>query len=103
MSQWKRVLSTPFEVNLKLSREDASPLVDDELYRRLVGGLIYLCNTHPDICEATCVLSWLSNKHHENHWHAGKRVLRYIAGTLDYGITYTRGGDHTLVGFCDPN
>ncbi|MCO5563526.1 hypothetical protein L7F22_017170 [Adiantum nelumboides] len=32
---------------------------------------------------------------------AGKRVLRYIAGTLDYGITYTRGGYSTLVGFCD--
>ncbi|MCO5568844.1 hypothetical protein L7F22_022545 [Adiantum nelumboides] len=42
-----------------------------------------------------------SNKPHENHWHAGKRVIRYIAGTLDYGITYTRGGDSTLVGFCD--
>ncbi|MCO5605159.1 hypothetical protein L7F22_059339 [Adiantum nelumboides] len=47
------------------------------------------------------VLSRFSNKPHENHWHASKRVLRYIAGTLDYGITYTRGGDSTLVGFCD--
>ena len=68
-----------------------------------MGGLIYLCNTHLDICEAIGVLSRFSNKPHENHWHAGKRVLRYIASTLDYGITYTRGGDHTLVGFCDSN
>ncbi|MCO5556773.1 hypothetical protein L7F22_010325 [Adiantum nelumboides] len=100
-SQPPTTVSTPFEVNAKLSREDASPLVDAELHRRLVGGLIYLCNTRPDICEATGVLSRFSNKPHENHRHAGKRVLRYIAGTLDYGITYTRGGDSTLVGFCD--
>ena len=100
MSECKAV-STPFEVNLKLSREDTSTLVDGELYRRLVGGLIYLCNTRPDICEATGVLSRFCNKPRESHWHAGKRVLRYITGTLDYGITYTRGGDITLVGFCD--
>lgn len=100
MSECK-VVSTPFEVNAKLSNKDSSPVVDVELYRRPVGGLIYLCNTRPDICEATGVLSRFSNKPHENHWHAGKRVLRYIAGTLDYGITYTRGGDSNLVGFCD--
>ena len=42
MSECKSV-STRFEVNLKLSKEDSSTLVDELLYRRLVGGLIYLC------------------------------------------------------------
>lgn len=100
VSGYKEV-NTPFEVNVKLSREDTSALVDGEMYRRLVGGLIYLCNTRPDICEAIGVLSRFCNKPRESHWHLGKRVLRNITGTLDYGITYTRGGDITLVGFCD--
>ncbi|MCO5564643.1 hypothetical protein L7F22_018309 [Adiantum nelumboides] len=68
-------VSTPFEVNAKLSREDASPLVDVEIYRRLVGGLIYLCNTRPDICEATGVLSRFSNKPRENHWYFVYSIL----------------------------
>ena len=98
MAECKSV-GTPMEVDVKLSTEDSSPLVDEAKYRRLVGSLIYLCNTRPDISFATGVLSRFSNKPQENHWRAGMQVLKYIKGTLDYGITYTKG--NTLTGFCD--
>ncbi|KAH7433075.1 hypothetical protein KP509_07G054000 [Ceratopteris richardii] len=91
--------STPMEVNHKLSMDDNMPDVDAKKYRKLVGSLIFLCNTRPDICYAVGVLSRFSNKPKESHWNAGMRILRYIAGTLDFGILYTTGD--TLQGYCD--
>jgi hypothetical protein len=98
MTECKSV-GTPMEVNLKLSAEDASPLVDERLYRKLVGSLIFLCNTRPDISYSVGVLSRFSNKPRENHWNAGMRILRYLKGTQGYGINYSTG--KTLIGFCD--
>ena len=61
MTECKDVVS-PMEVNGKLSVEDASPLVDIREYRKLVGSLIFLCNTRPDISFAVGVLSRFSNQ-----------------------------------------
>ena len=66
MAKCKSV-GTLMEVNVKLSTEDSSPLVDEAKYRKLVGSLIYLCNTRPDINLVTGVLSKFSNKSQENH------------------------------------
>ena len=98
MTECKDVVS-PMEVNGKLSVEDASPLVDIREYRKLVGSLIFLCNTRPDISFAVGVLSRFSNQPRENHWKVGMRVLKYVKGTLEYGITYKAG--KTLAGYCD--
>ena len=84
---------------MKLSREDSSPLMDEGKYIRLVGSLIYLCNTRLDTSFATGVLSKFSNKPWKNHWNVGMWVQKYIKGTLQYGITYTMS--RTLIGFCD--
>ena len=69
MTKCKTVV-TPMEVELKLSMEDASPLVNERLYRKLVGSLIFLCNTRPNVNYAVDVLSRFSNKPQENHWNA---------------------------------
>ena len=61
MTECKDVVS-PMEVNGKLSVEDASPLVDIREYRKLLGSLIFLCNTRPDINFAVAVLSRFSNQ-----------------------------------------
>ena len=94
-------VSTPMEVNVKLSAEDASSLVDIKKYRKLVGSLIFLTNTRLDISFSVGVLSTFSNKPRESHWKEGMRVLRYIRGTLEYDITYNEGD--TLIGYCDSN
>ncbi|KAJ7544622.1 hypothetical protein O6H91_09G086400 [Diphasiastrum complanatum] len=92
-------VAIPMEVNLKLSSEDPSPLVDSTKYKKLVGMLIYLTTTRFDICFAVGVLSRFTNMPHENHWKQGMRVLRYLKGTLNYGITYGHG--EILAGYCD--
>ena len=58
-----------------------------------------MVNSRPDLAYAWSILSQFSTKPHRSHWQATQHVLRYIHGTLDYGINYS-GGD-ILVGYSD--
>jgi len=89
------------EVDLKLSMEDNSPMVEEILYWKLVGSLIFLCNMGPDINYAVGVFSRFSNKPRKNHRSVGIKVLKYLKGTQGYGINYNI--DKNLMGFCDLN
>ena len=90
---------TPMDVNGKLSLGETSTLVDEKKYRKLVGSLIFLCNTRPDLCYVVGVLSRFSNIPRQNHWQAGTRLLKFLKGTLEYSITY--GKANTRTRFCD--
>lgn len=82
-------LSTPLNVAIKLTKE-GEPL-DRETYgySQLIGSLMYLsiC-TRPDISQAVGALARYMAQPTTAHWQAAKGVLRYLAGTADYGITY---------------
>eukprot|EP00253_Pinus_taeda_P028319 PITA_28319 len=71
-------------------KEDATSaeVVDATIYRQLVGSLMYLVNTRPDICYAINQLSQAMVKPTELFWKAGKHVLRYLRGTSGYGLWY---------------
>ena len=71
------------------------------LYRLLVGSLIYLSTTRLDLAYAISVLSQFMSKPLESHWVAAKGILRYLKGTLDFGIIYTDSCDVRLAGFSD--
>ena len=93
--------STPLSTSTKLINEEDNPL-DDPAYSELVGSLLYLsvC-TRPDIAHAVGVLSRFMSKPSATHFTAAKGVLRYLAGTPDYGITYKPGDTTELMGYCD--
>ena len=74
--------------------------MNPSLYRQLVGSLLYLTHTRPDIAFAVGLVSRFSQDPHESHWKATKRILRYIKGTVRFGIQYTAGTPE-LVGFTD--
>ena len=92
-------LTCPMYPNSKLSLDDDSPEVDSTLYRQLIGSLLYLANTRPDLSFSMSILSQFSTHPRRSHWQAAIRVLRYLRGTLDYGLHYA-GGD-VLVGYSD--
>ena len=94
-------ISTPLEQNVKLGNNDDSKEVDGTLYRQLVGSLNYLTTTRLDIAYLVSILSQFMAKPHENHGKATKRVLRYLKGTIDFGIEYTNDFDVELTGFSD--
>ena len=62
---------------------------------------MYLVNTRPDICYAVNTLSQFMVEPKRAHWPAAKHVLRYLQGTVELGLKYTRGNDIRLSGFTD--
>ena len=95
--------STPMEVRLKLSTKSTTPEVDATMYRSLVGSLRYLVHTRPDIAFAVGYVSRFMEKPRQEHLVAVKHLLRYIAGTTEYGLVYPKlsSGDNNLIGYSD--
>jgi hypothetical protein len=75
--------------------------VDSTLYRQLIGSLMYLVNTRPDICFVVNTLSPFMVEPRRVHWVATKQVLRYLCGTVDYGLDYQRGDGVRLASYTD--
>ena len=72
------------------------------MYHQLVGSLLYLTHSRPDLSFAIGpVARYIMQTPHESHWKATKRILRYIRGTIQFGIHYSTGRKPLLVGFTD--
>jgi len=81
-------VSTPMPSTMKLTATDGTPMEDKSLYRSVVGALLYLVNTSPDISFAVNKLCQFLQNPTTSHWTAAKRVLRYLQGTRSYGILF---------------
>ncbi|XP_068340328.1 uncharacterized mitochondrial protein AtMg00810-like [Pyrus communis] len=94
-------VSIPLPTSEKLKKVDGSELADESIYRKIVGSLLYLTATRPDLMYAASLLSRFMNSPTKKHFGVARRVLRYVQGTLSYGIEYTKDRDAILVEFCD--
>jgi hypothetical protein len=92
---------TPFHSGVKLTVDCDTPLVDVTLYCQLVGSLIYLTHSRLDLSFVVILVSKFMQNPHENHWKVAKRVLRYLQGTLHYGVFYSRKASISLLGYTD--
>ncbi|XP_074353053.1 secreted RxLR effector protein 161-like [Apium graveolens] len=93
--------STPAEVGLNLSKDDDSKFVDPTFYRSFVGSLMYLTATRPDITYGVSLISKFIEQPKKTHWEAGKRILRYVRGTLGDGLYYQKANNSKVLGYCD--
>ncbi|KAJ0580529.1 putative RNA-directed DNA polymerase [Helianthus annuus] len=91
----------PMEQNLKLDMCEDAERVDANQYRRLVGKLLYLQATRPDITHSVNVLSQFVTDPREPHQEAALRVLRYLKTTPGQGILLPKAGDLELSTYCD--
>jgi hypothetical protein len=94
-------MNTPMEAKLKLLVDTSSDLIDATLYRQIIGSLMYLTNTRLDICFAVNTLSQFLVEPRCVHLVAAKHVIRYLKGTMDYGLSYDGDHDFTLSGYTD--
>ncbi|PRQ55986.1 putative RNA-directed DNA polymerase [Rosa chinensis] len=92
---------TPTEVGLKLTKNGSGKRVNATLYKQIVGSLMYLTTTRPDIMFAVSMVSRYMEKPMEDHLVAVKRILRYLKGTADLGIFYKKFQSSNLCGFTD--
>ena len=93
--------ATPMNQNEKFCKEDRAVKVDERLYRTLIGCLMYLIATRPDIMNAISLLSRYMHCASEIHFQAAKRIVRYIKGTIDYGLRFCQVKNFTLHGYSD--
>ena len=93
--------ATPMNQKEKFCKEDGAEKVDEELYRSLIGCLMYLTATRPDIKQVVSLLSRYMHCACEIHFQAAKRILRYVKGTVDYGIRFSQDKNFNFRGFSD--
>ncbi|GKD47624.1 ribonuclease H-like domain-containing protein [Tanacetum coccineum] len=91
---------TPVDTESKLGN-DGDPVSDPTLYRSLAGSLQYLTFTRPDISYAVQQVCLHMHDPREPHFSALKRILRYVRGTLDYGLQLFSSSTTSLVAYSD--
>ena len=82
------MIATPMASNLKLLCDASSESVDATMYCQMIGSLMYLTNTSPNIFSAVNTLSQFLIDLRHVHLIAANHILRYLKGTVDYGIKY---------------
>ncbi|GAB1869619.1 Gag-pol polyprotein [Camponotus japonicus] len=105
-----KAAKTPMEVNPwkeqdNLNKENLECIIEKKPYRELIGCLMYLMlTTRPDLSASVNYFSRFQSNATDLHWNGLKRILRYIRGTLNYGLFYRRSGsgnDAALMGYAD--
>lgn len=72
---------------------------DQKAYRLMIGSLLYLCASRPDIMLSVCMCAHFQAAPKESHHPAVKRILRYLAHTPTLGLWYPKGAQFDLVGY----
>jgi hypothetical protein len=94
-------IPTPMVMNMKKPNETSSDLgdIDPHIYRHMIASLMHLVNIRPDICYAVSVLSQFMSQPRKTHSIAAKHVLRYLRGTISYGLRYASSLDMRMHGY----
>ena len=83
-----KAMATPMASKLKLLSDASSEKFDTMMYRQMIGSLMYLTNTRPNICFAVNTLSQFLTDLRHVQLIVEEHVLRYLKGTVDYGLKY---------------
>jgi uncharacterized membrane protein YgcG len=94
-------VATPMESNLKLMPDEGDFIDDPDIYRRLVGKLIYLTITRPDISYAVSVVSQFMTNPRVPHMNAVIRILKYLKNAPGRGLFYRSSGHLRIEGYTD--
>nr|GEW58098.1 copia protein [Tanacetum cinerariifolium] len=94
-------VGTPMEIKDKLDLDQNGTPVDATKYRSMTGTLMYLMSSRPDTVHATCLCARYQAKPTERHLKEVKRIFRYLRGTINTGLWYTKDFGFELTGFSD--
>ncbi|GJV35661.1 retrovirus-related pol polyprotein from transposon TNT 1-94 [Tanacetum coccineum] len=91
-------MKTPMSTETKLTRDEEGESVDNTKYRGMIGSLLYLTASRPDIMFSVCLCARFQEDPKTSHLEAVKRIFRYIKGTTHLGLWYPKGsGIETIV------
>ena len=90
---------TPMAANAKLTNDPSGESVDVTLYKSMIGCLLYLTASKPDIAFSVGVCSRFQSNLKVSHLNAVKKIIKYVSGTCDYGLFYSKESNLSLVFF----
>lgn len=96
-------ISSPMATSLKLSKYDSPNFEDGTLYCSIVGGLQYLSLMRPNISFAVNKTCQFMHSPKQSHWSAVKRILRYLKGTINFGLLFKPQQTFHIHIYCDAN
>jgi hypothetical protein len=94
-------IKTPMGTNGHLDLDTGGKSVDQKVYRSMIGSLLYLCASRPDIMLSVCMCARFQADPKEVHLRAVKRIMRYLVHTPTFGLWYPRGSTFDLIGYSD--
>ncbi|GJT70603.1 retrovirus-related pol polyprotein from transposon TNT 1-94 [Tanacetum coccineum] len=96
-----KTASTPMETQKLLLKDEDGEEVDVHLYRSMIGSLMYLTSSRPDIMFAVCACARYQVNPKVSHLHAVKRIIRYLKGQPKLGLWYPKDSPFDLVAYTD--
>ena len=94
-----KVSKTPMATTTKLDKDEQGNSVDIKLFRSMIGSLLYLTASRPDIMFSVCLCARFQSCPKESHLVAVKRIIRYLKGTIDLGLWYPKTNQFTTVSY----
>ncbi|KAJ9551501.1 hypothetical protein OSB04_015546 [Centaurea solstitialis] len=95
------IMKTPMSPSCALDSDPDGTAVDVTTYRGMIGSLMYLTASRPDIMFSTCLCARYQSKPKVSHLKAVKRIFRYLKGTVNLGLWYPKGSGYELTGYTD--
>ncbi|XP_042944495.1 uncharacterized protein LOC122278367, partial [Carya illinoinensis] len=94
-------IGTPMSPSTKLDKDESGKPVDSKIYRGMIGSLLYLTASRPDIMFSVCLCARFQSSPKESHLIAVKRILRYLSGTINLGLWYPKHTSFDLISYTD--
>jgi hypothetical protein len=94
-------IKTPMPTNGHMDLNEEGKSMDQKAYRPMIGSLLYLCVSRPDIMLSVCMCARFQANPKECHLMAVKRILRYLEHTPNLGLWYPKGSTFDLLGYSD--
>jgi hypothetical protein len=94
-------IKTPMGTNGHLNLDLGSTSVDQQVYCSMIGSLLYLCASRPDIMLSVCMCARFQAAPKDCHLRAVKRIMRYLVLTPNLGLWYPKGSHFELLGYSD--
>ncbi|GJX80614.1 hypothetical protein Tco_0328763 [Tanacetum coccineum] len=94
-------MKTLMSTETKLTKDEEGESVDNTKYRGMIGSLLYLTTSRPDIMFSVCLCARFQEDPKTSHLEAVKRIFRYIKGTTHLGLWYPEGSDIKTVVYAD--
>ena len=89
----------PMETKCKLNKDDQSPEVDQKSYRSMIGSLLYLTTSRPNIMQVVGMVGRYQSAPKQSRFSAAKQILRYLKSTMDYGLWYPKNQSLQLTAY----